>query len=208
MNVVENGCKIINVDNSQLDKLKKSTNAFDCGAEKILESLELFIDDLEAKYYYDAKIPYENMFNALKCVVKSAQESTNIRNAIMTGIIQEVQSEKTEVRKPVRIENKVKVTLEVEEVREYAKDKTISQIAEHFEVSKSYIKNFVNWHKIKYEFSKNGRKHKYDVEKIKQLAPDMTISELAKMFMVSPDTMGKFIHRNGIKCHERRTKEI
>ena len=204
MNVVENGCKIINVDNSQLDKLKKSTNAFDCGAEKILESLELFIDDLEAKYYYDAKIPYENMFNALKCVVKSAQESTNIRNAIMTGIIQEVQSEKTEVRKPVKSEPKVKIALNVDEVREYAKDKTLSQIAEHFGVSKSRAKNFVYWHKIKYKFSKDGRKCKYDVEKIKKLAPDMTISELAKMFMCPPNSMYQLVHRNGIKCHKRR----
>ena len=86
MNTVENGFKIVNVDNSQLDKLKKEPNAFDNGAEKVLESLELFIDDLEARYYYDSKIPYENMFNALKCVVKSAQESVNIRNAIIYRI--------------------------------------------------------------------------------------------------------------------------
>lgn len=203
MNTVENGFKIVNVDNSQLDKLKKEPNAFDNGAEKVLESLELFIDDLEARYYYDSKIPYENMFNALKCVVKSAQESVNIRNAIMTGIIQEVPSEKVKIeREEVKVvkQPKARVKLDVEEVREYAKGKTLAEIAAHFGVEKTYIKNFVNWHKIEYEFSKSGRKALYSVEDIKKLAQSMSVSEIAKVYMVSDDRISKFLKRNGITC--------
>lgn len=203
MNTVENGFKIVNVDNSQLDKLKKEPNAFDNGAEKVLESLELFIDDLEARYYYDSKIPYENMFNALKCVVKSAQESVNIRNAIMTGIIQEVPSEKVKIeREEVKVvkQPKARVKLDVEEVREYAKGKTLVEIAAHFGVERQYIKNFVNWHKIEYEFSKSGRKALYSVEDIKKLAQSMSVSEIAKVYMVSDDRISKFLKRNGITC--------
>ena len=203
MNTVENGFKIVNVDNSQLDKLKKEPNAFDNGAEKVLESLELFIDDLEARYYYDSKIPYENMFNALKCVVKSAQESVNIRNAIMTGIIQEVPSEKVKIeREEVKVVKrpKARVKLDVEEVREYAKGKTLAEIAAHFGVEKQYVKNFVNWHKIEYEFSKSGRKALYSVEDIKKLAQSMSVSEIAKVYMVSDDRISKFLKRNGIVC--------
>ena len=203
MTTVENGFKVVNVDNSQLDKLKKEPNAFDNGAEKVLESLELFIDDLEARYYYDSKIPYENMFNALKCVVKSAQESVNIRNAIMTGIIQEVPSEKVKVeREEAKVvkQPKAKVKLNVEDVREYAKGKTLADIAEHFGVEKTYIKNFVNWHKIEYEFSKSGRKALYSVEDIKKLAQSMSVSEIAKVYMVSDDRISKFCKRNGITC--------
>ena len=203
MNTVENGFKIVNVDNSQLDKLKKEPNAFDNGAEKVLESLELFIDDLEARYYYDSKIPYENMFNALKCVVKSAQESVNIRNAIMTGIIQEVPSEKVKIeREEAKVvkQPKARVKLDVEEVREYAKGKTLAEIAAHFGVERQYIKNFVNWHKIEYEFSKSGRKALYSVEDIKKLAQSMSVSEIAKVYMVSDDRISKFLKRNGITC--------
>jgi len=203
MNTVENGFKIVNVDNSQLDKLKKEPNAFDNGAEKVLESLELFIDDLEARYYYDSKIPYENMFNALKCVVKSAQESVNIRNAIMTGIIQEVPSEKVKIEREeekVVKQPKARVKLDVEEVREYAKGKTLAEIAAHFGVEKQYIKNFVNWHNIEYQFSKSGRKPLYSVEDIKKLAQSMTVSQIAKVYMVSDDRISKFCKRNGITC--------
>ena len=203
MTTVENGLKIVNVDNSQLDKLKKEPNAFDNGAEKVLESLELFIDDLEARYYYDSKIPYENMFKALKCVVKSAQESMNIRNAIMTGIIQEVPTEKTNIKREVAKEvkqPKAKVKLDVDEVREYAKGRTLSDIAAYFGVDKSYIKNFVNWHDIEYQFSKSGRKALYSVEDIKKLAQSMTVSEIAKVYMVSDDRISKFCKRNGITC--------
>ena len=203
MNTVENGFKIVNVDNSQLDKLRKEPNAFDNGAEKVLESLELFIDDLEARYYYDSKIPYENMFNALKCVVKSAQESMNIRNAIMTGIIQEVPVEKAKIeREEIKTEKqpKEKVKLDVEEVREYAKDRTLSDVAAHFGVEKQYIKNFVNWHNIEYQFSRSGRKALYSVEDIKKLAQSMTVSQIAKVYMVSDDRISKFCKRNGITC--------
>ena len=203
MNTVENGFKIVNVDNSQLDKLKKEPNAFDNGAEKVLESLELFIDDLEARYYYDSKIPYENMFNALKCVVKSAQESVNIRNAIMTGIIQEVPSEKVKIeREEVKVakQPKTKMKLDVNEVREYAKGKTLAEIAAHFGVERQYIKNFVNWHNIEYQFSKSGRKALYSVEDIKKLAQSMSVSEIAKVYMVSDDRISKFLKRNGITC--------
>ena len=203
MNTVENGFKIVNVDNSQLDKLKKEPNAFDNGAEKVLESLELFIDDLEARYYYDSKIPYENMFNALKCVVKSAQESVNIRNAIMTGIIQEVPSEKVKIeREEVKVVKrpKARVKLDVNEVREYAKGKTLAEIAAHFGVERQYIKNFVNWHNIEYQFSKSGRKALYSVEDIKKLAQSMSVSEIAKVYMVSDDRISKFLKRNGITC--------
>lgn len=203
MTTVENGLKIVNVDNSQLDKLKKKPNAFDNGAEKVLESLELFIDDLEARYYYDSKIPYENMFKALKCVVKSAQESMNIRNAIMTGIIQEVPTEKINIKREVVKEvkqPKAKVKLDVGEVREYAKGRTLSDIAAYFGVDKSYIKNFVNWHNIEYQFSKSGRKALYSVEDIKKLAQSMSVSEIAKVYMVSDDRISKFLKRNGIVC--------
>ena len=204
MNTVENGFKIVNVDNSQLDKLKKEPNAFDNGAEKVLESLELFIDDLEARYYYDSKIPYENMFNALKCVVKSAQESVNIRNAIMTGIIQEVPSEKKVKieREEVKVvkQPKKNVKLDVEEVREYVKNRTLREAAAHFGVEKQYIKNFVNWHNIEYQFSKSGRKALYSVEDIKKLAQSMSVSEIAKVYMVSDDRISKFLKRNGITC--------
>lgn len=205
MTVVENGCKIVNVDNSQLNTLRQSDNAFDNGAEKILESLDLFVEDMEAQAQYDSRIPYENMFNALKCVIKSAQENEKIRNAIMTGIIQEVPVKNVKAERkeaPVK-KQREKRDLNVEEVRDFAKGKTLNEIADHFNVSRAYIKNYTNWHKIEYKLDKSGRKSKFDLEAIKKIAPDMTLSELAKTFMTSTGTMNMFLKRNGIQCRKR-----
>ena len=205
MTVFEDGCKIVNVDNSQLNSLRQSDNAFDFGAEKILESLDLFVEDMEARAQYNSQVPYENMFNALKCVIKSAQDNEKIRTAIMTGIIQEVPVEnaKTEIKKAPVVETKKKKTLCVEEVRKYAEGRTLTELAAYFDVSRQYMKNFTIWHKIQCKLEKCGRKSKFDAETIKKIAPDMTLSELAKTFMTSTSSMNMFLKRNGIQCKKR-----
>lgn len=208
MNVVENGCKVVNVDNSELRKLKGSVNAFDVGMERILEALDLFIDDMEATFYYEEKVPYEKLFNALKSIIRSAKESENIRNACVTGVISDVPSQKT-VKKHTggkkinKVINKREVALDKKEVEEYAEGRTLQEIAEHFGLSKLQAKNYIVYHNITYKKDHSGRKSSLDIEKVKSLARSMTISEIARTFMVSRDCVYKCCQRHKIVCRKK-----
>ena len=202
MNAVENGFKVVNVDDSMLNKLRRNNNTLDCGAEKVLESLDLFCDDLKDKYSYEGKIPYENMFNALRSVIKGAYENENVRNAIITGIIQETSPVKTKVEEPKPQKQEVateRVSLDKEEVRVFAKDHTLSECAEHFGCTRRQMMNFVSWHKIDFIRVQNGRKSSLNELSVRSIAPQMTLKELAALFKVTPHCMGMYLKRHGIK---------
>lgn len=204
-NFVEDGFKVINVDNRKLEELRSSENALDTGALKILESLDMFCDDLADGYSYSSQIGSSKLFNALRTVIKSAYENEKIRNAIMTGIICDAPKREIETRRAVekKLSGVRTKDLEKESVVEYSKTHTISESAEYFGVSKEQMKNYICWHDIEYIADKAGRKSSLDKNKILEVSSEMTIKELAALFNVKPGTMAKFCERNNIP-HKRR----
>lgn len=202
MTVVEDGVKVSCIDNAELNRLKRSENALDCGAERVLEALELFIDDLEAKYYYKSSIPYENMFNALKCVISSSKENQKIRDAIMTGIIEEASGPVTKAEPKVRETRKV--VLNLEEVKSYVKDKTLTEAAEHFGCTRSEIKAFVQYHNIDYKRSQKGPTSTVNEDAVRKAAEMMTLTELASFFRCTKQAMYIFCKRRGIDYRRKR----
>lgn len=198
-NFVEDGFEVINVDNKKLEELRRTSNTLDCGATQILESLDLFCEDLVDSCEYASQISYKNLFNSLRTVIKSAYENEKIRNAVMTGIIRDTPKKEIAVRQKVaRPSGAREVELNEEEVRAYSKDHTLSETAGYFGVSRVQIKNYVNWHNIEYVADKNGRKSLIDKEKLLQVSEGMTVKELAALFNVKPGTMLKFCERNNI----------
>lgn len=200
--VVEDGVKVSCIDNAELNRLKRSENALDCGAERVLEALELFIDDLEAKYYYKSSIPYENMFNALKCVISSSKENQKIRDAIMTGIIEEASGPVTKAEPKIREVRKV--VLNLEEVKSYVKDKTLTEAAEHFGCTRSEIKAFVQYHNIDYKRSQKGPTSTVNEDAVRKAAEMMTLTELASFFRCTKQAMYIFCKRRGIDYRRKR----
>lgn len=202
MTVVEDGVKVSCIDNAELSRLQRSENALDCGAEKVLEALELFIEDLEAKHYYKSSIPYENMFNALKCVISSSKENQKIRNAIMTGIIEEASGPVKKIEPRVREVRKV--VLDLEEVTSYVKDKTLSEAAEYFGCTRSEIKAFVQYHNIDYKRSQKGPTSAVNEDAVRKAAEMMTLTELASFFRCTKQAMYIFCKRRGIDYRRKR----
>ena len=202
MTVVEDGVKVSCIDNAELNRLRRSENTLDRGAERVLEALELFIDDLEAKYYYNPKIPYESMFNALKCVISSSKENQKIRDAIMTGIIEEASGPVKKVEPKVR-ETK-KVVLNLEEVAAYCKDKTLTETAEYFGCTRAEIKSFVQYHNIDYVRSQKGPASSINEDAVKKAAEMMTLTELASFFRCTKQAMYIFCKRKGIDYKRKR----
>lgn len=200
--VVEDGVRVTNIDNSELNRLKRSENALDCGAERVLEALELFIDDLEAKHYYKTSIPYEKMFNALKCVISSSKENQKIRDAIMTGIIEEA-SGPVEKYEP-KVREVRKVVLNVEDVSKYVKEHTIAESSEYFGCTKSEMKAFVQYHNIDYKRSQKGPTSTVNESAVRKAAEMMTLTELANFFRCTKQAMYIFCKRRGIEYRRKR----
>lgn len=202
MTVVEDGVKVTCIDNAELNRLKRSENALDCGAERVLEALELFIDDLEAKHYYNTTVPYEKMFNALKCVISSSKENQKIRDAIMTGIIEEASGPVKPVEPKAREIRKV--VLNLEEVKAYAKDKTLTETAEYFGCTRSEIKAFVQYHNIDYKRSQKGPTSSVNEDAVRKAAEMMTLTELSSFFRCTKQAMYIFCKRRGISYKGKR----
>ena len=202
MTVVEDGVRVTNIDNSELNRLKRSENALDCGAERVLEALELFIDDLEAKHYYKTTIPYEKMFNALKCVISSSKENQKIRDAIMTGIIEEASGPVTKSEPEVREIRKV--VLDVDKVSKYVKDHTLTESAEYFGCTRPEMKAFVQYHNIDYKRSQKGPTSTVNESTVRKAAQLMTLTELASFFRCSKQAMYIFCKRRGINYKRKR----
>lgn len=202
MTDVESGFKVVNADNSKLNQLRRNNDTIDCGAEKVLESLDLFCEDLEDKYQYEGNVSYKNMFKALRCVIKSAYESKGVRDAIITGIIQETTSLKDNKKEVVQ--KKVKETpradFNEEEVREYAANHTLTECAKHFNCTRTQIKNYVAWHNIEYVKEESGRKSSINEEALREVASDMTVRELAALFKTTKACMNMYLKRHGIQC--------
>lgn len=202
MTDVENGFKVVNADNSKLNQLRRNNNTIDCGAEKVLESLDLFCEDLEDKYKYEGNVSYRNMFKALRCVIKSAYESKGVRDAIITGIIQEtssLQDSKAEVEQK-ETKKLSKTELDEDSVREYAAEHTLTECAEYFDCTRERIKNFVLWHKIEYVHAKAGKKPSINETALKAVASDMTVKQLAALFKTTKACMNMYLKRHGIQC--------
>ena len=207
---VEDGFKIVNVDNGKLEKLRRDSNNLDTGALKILESLDLFCEDLADSCEYSTQVSYQKLFDSLRTVIKSAYENEKIRNAVMTGVIQD--TPKTEIKKQtVTVAEKRYGVREKElnesEVRDFSCNHTLSESAEHFGVTKEQIKNYVLWHNIEYVNDKAGRKGSLDKDKVLKVSSELTIRELAALFNVKVGTMSKFCERNHIP-HKRRTNNV
>lgn len=194
----ENGFKVVNVDNSKLERARRNGN-LDTGAIMVLESLDLYCEDLKDAYEASNKIEYGKMFDSLQCVIRSALESEKIRNAIMTGIIQDTSKQRI-YEQCKKEEAKVKVTLNVEDVTEFAADHNLSETAKYFGVTTIKMRKYLNYHKI--DYIKRGAVEADKEKKIRQYAPDMTIKELASLFCVKYAAMAKYVERKGIKCKE------
>jgi predicted house-cleaning noncanonical NTP pyrophosphatase (MazG superfamily) len=199
-NFVEDGFKIVNVDDSQLNELRRSNNTLDTGAIKILESLDLFCEDLIDSCDYVSQSNYQKLFNSLRTVIKSAYENEKIRNAVMTGIIRDTpKAEVVTVKKEtVKTSSPNKKKLNKAEVCEYVKNHNLYEAAEYFGVTKAQISNFVNYHGIKYTPCKAGRKGSLDKAKILEVSSEMTIGELAALFNVGYEAMKAYCRRNQI----------
>lgn len=208
-NCVEDGFKIVNVDNGKLEKLRRDNNNLDTGALKILESLDLFCEDLADNCEYSNQVSYQKLFNSLRTVIRSAYENEKIRNAVMTGIIQD--TPKVDYRTKKKVAEKVsgfrEKQLNKNEVAEYVREHTLSEAAEYFEVTRTQIKNYVDWHKIEYKLEKRGPKTNLNKEKIMQVSSEMTIRELAALFNVKVETMAKYCSRNNIP-HKRGNTNV
>ena len=208
-NCVEDGFKIVNVDNGKLEQLRRDNNNLDTGALKILESLDLFCEDLADNCEYSNQASYQKLFNSLRTVIKSAYENEKIRNAVMTGIIQD--TPKVEYKSERKVAEKVsgarEKSLDKQEVAEYLKEHNLSEAAEYFEVTRPQIKNYADWHKIEYKLEKRGPKTNLNREKIMQVSNEMTIKELAALFNVKVETMAKYCSRNNIP-HKRGNSNV
>lgn len=203
MTVVEDGVKVSCIDNAELSRLQRSENPLDCGAERVLEALELFIDDLEAKHYYNTSVPYEKMFNALKCVISSSKENQKIRNAIMTGIIEEASGPVKKSEPKVRETRKI--ALDLEEVKAYVKDKTLTDAAEYFGCTRSEMKAFVQYHNIDYKRSQKGPTSAVNEDAVRKAAEMMTLTELSSFFRCTKQAMYIFCKRRGISYRRKRS---
>lgn len=207
---VEDGFKIVNVDNGKLETLRRNSNNLDTGALKILESLDLFCEDLADSCDYATQVSYQKLFNSLRTVIKCAYENEKIRNAVMTGIIQDTPDAGIK-RQPTEVTEKTNGVRQKElnenEVREFSRTHTLSESAEYFGVTKEQIKNYVIWHNIEYVNDKSGRKGSLDKEKVLKVSSELTIKELAALFNVKVGTMGKFCERNNIP-HKRRNTNV
>lgn len=204
-NLVEDGFKVVNVDNGKLEELRRNNNTLDCGAIKILESLDLFCEDLVDSYEYSNSISYQKLFNSLRTVIKSAYENEKIRNAVMTGIIRDTPHVEIKVNKPVVTEKVSGVRqkeLNEDEVRAFSREHTLSESAEHFGVTKLQMQNYVVWHNIDYVTGKPGRRSSIDINKVLEVSKELTIKELAALFNVNVRTMAKFCYRKNIP-HKR-----
>lgn len=206
---VEDGFKIVNVDNGKLEKLRRDSNNLDTGALKILESLDLFCEDLADSCDYATQVSYQKLFNSLRTVIKCACENEKIRNAVMTGIIQDTPD--TEIKKQTTVTEKIygvrQKDLNENEVREFSRTHTLSESAKYFGITKEQIKNYVNWHNIEYVNDKSGRKGSLDKEKVLKVSRELTVKELAALFNVKVGTMAKFCDRNNIP-HKRRNTNV
>lgn len=206
---VEDGFKIVNVDNGKLEKLRRDSNNLDTGALKILESLDLFCEDLADSCDYATQVSYQKLFNSLRTVIKCACENEKIRNAVMTGIIQDTPN--TEIKKQTTVTEKIygvrQKDLNENEVREFSRTHTLSESAKYFGITKEQIKNYVNWHNIEYVNDKSGRKGTLDKEKVLKVSRELTVKELAALFNVKVGTMAKFCDRNNIP-HKRRNTNV
>ena len=205
---VEDGFKIVNVDNGKLEKLRRDSNNLDTGALKILESLDLFCEDLADSCEY-TQISYKKLFDSLRTVIRSAFENEKIRNAVMTGIIQD--TPKIEIKKTAKVIDKPRSVrekaLNETEVKEFSPTHTLSESAVHFGVTKEQIRNYVIWHNIEYVNDKAGRKGSLDKEKVLKVSNELTVKELAALFNVKVETMVKFCYRNNIPHKKKKKKE-
>ena len=202
---VEDGFKIACVDNAKLEELRRKNNTLDCGAIKILESLDLFCEDLVDNYEYSSQISYRNLFNSLRTVIKSAYENEKIRNAVITGIIRDTPKCNDVIEKKCsqKVSGARVKELNESEVRAYSATHTISESAECFGVSKEQMKNYVIWHKIEYVKGNCGRKGSLDKARVMAVSESLTVKELAAMFSVKIGTMAKFCERNNIPYKKR-----
>jgi len=200
-NFVENGFEVVNVDNGKLEELRRHSNTLDCGAIKILESLDLFCEDLVDGCEYSNQVSYRKLFNSLRTVIKSAYENERVRNAVMTGIIRDTPTieDKTTKHKTAEktsgIRNK---ELNEDEVRNYSCNHTLSESAAHFGISRQQMKSYVYWHDIKFIADKDGRKGTLDKDKVLKVSAELTVKELAALFNVKVGTMAKYCKRNNI----------
>lgn len=211
------GLKIINVNQKQLETLKQMDNPLDVGASAILEGLELFADELLDKYSYDAKVPYEKLFFALKQLITSGVDNGSVRDAILTGVIVETkegvpvnrQPKKVEVKEVIKYVTKESTKRNKSAIAKYAKTHTLADIQEHFGfVSYNAAKTYMSYHNIPFVKRSKGRTGiNLDVNQVRILAADMRLCELTRTFNCSKDQMMYFCRKNHID-YKRKKNEI
>lgn len=194
---VTKGLMISNVNNHKLEMLRKNNNTLDNGAVQILEGLYLFVDDLLAKYEDEPEIPYKKLFFALKQIIGSAYDKKEVRDAVMTGIIQE-KGYGHDINDCHKEKKEHKNTKNIEEIRVYAKNHKLGEISKQFGFEtneKCY--SYLRYHKI--EYINHMPKESKNIEAIKKMAKTLRLTELANTFGMSKQNMYIFCKSHNIQ---------
>lgn len=196
--------EIVNADNSKLERMRKYNNTIDNGAISVLESLEEFCSVQLETYQDQSYIPYDKLFLAVQQVISAALDYDNVRDAVLTGVINKKRgnhwSQPVVKTATIKKSNKQKKERNKAAIAHYATNHTVAEICEHFGFdSITETKNYVQYHKLKYVFSKAGAKKTYDEDQIRELAKSMKGRELAKMFGVTVNAMFMYCKRHNIE---------
>lgn len=204
------GLKIVNVDGHELQSIKEKDDSFESGTKSILESLEWFAEDLEDKYEYEGKVPYEKLYFVLKQVISSGVSNQEVREAIVTGCLNETMTYKAREKKAAEEKPKAKAKkvnnkydINISALTLYAKTHGTEEIAKHFGfVNTKSCRAFLKNHNIKWVKSAGGCPYSVmpeNPEVVIKVAKDMRLNELAKMFGVGKTTMLRYLQVNNIE---------
>lgn len=201
--IVSNDISVINVDAFELKRLQGSAKILDDGAVKIFEGLQMFVDDLMSFYDDTSDVPYEQMFNALRTVIKAGAERREVRNACLTGIIRTNKTFKKEAKAGTKqkVKRAKNARYDIEAIRKYAVDRTSREVMEKFGFpSMNCCKVYLSKNKIVHKMSKGGRPvNKEKLRKTKALAKSFTTGEIAAITMCSKEALAHYAERHNIK---------
>lgn len=208
------GLLISGANKNVLERMKKNSNTLESGAEAILEALDMFAEELVAKYEEEGTtVPYDKLFFALKQIIHSGSEKEEVRDAIMTGIINETgngvpvarQPQKVVVKEVVKYVRSTNQTRNKSAITKFAKNHTISEIQNHFEFpSYNAAKCYIVRNKIPHK-AMEKRKNQFapDAERVRVLAREMRLCELYRTFNCTKDQMMYFCRTHNIVYRSR-----
>lgn len=205
---INDSLEVVNVDNTRLRQMIKYNNTLENGALQVLEGLDDFCEVLLEKY--NGSVPYDKLFYALRQVISSALENDDVRNAIITGVI----NEKKPIKIPVQVnkvatikkQNKTKLDINISALSNYAKSHNIHEITEHFNFDTVHrARCYLKYHHINWVHGTPGCRpnETIDLDTLKRVAKNMRLSELANMYGKTQQAMGMYLLRHNIEYIRR-----